>query len=189
MNDQLLWFATRGAGIVSLLLLTFVTCLGILTVVRWQSPSWPRFLSAQLHRNVALLSIAFLVVHVVTAIVDPYTSLGLAAAAIPFASSYRPLWVGIGVISMDLAAAVVVTSLMRERLGQRAWRLVHWLTYGAWVLAVVHGLGSGTDALAPWMLGVQGLCVAVVAGAIAWRMSAGATNRQRLADVAEGRDR
>ena len=187
MTDHVLWFATRGAGIVSLLLLTFTTCLGILTVVRWQSPTWPRFLSAQLHRNVALLSIAFLAVHIVTAISDPFTSLGIAAAAIPFASSYRPLWVGIGVISMDLAAAVIVTSLLRERIGERGWRVVHWLTYGSWVLAVLHGLGSGSDAFAPWMLALQSVCVVAVAGAAAWRYAAGGSNRELLSTVSQGR--
>src|SRR5438093_511325 len=117
MNDQILWFATRGAGVVSLLLLTAVVCLGVLTVVRWQSPAWPRFLSVVLHRNLALLSVAFLAIHIVTAVIDPYTSLGFIAAAIPFAWSYRPVWVGLGVISLDLLLAVVLTSLVRARRG------------------------------------------------------------------------
>ncbi len=76
MSDQILWFATRGAGVVSLLLFTAVAILGILAVMRWQSPAWPRFLSVGLHRNLALLSVAFLLAHIVTAIVDPFTSLG-----------------------------------------------------------------------------------------------------------------
>src|SRR5438046_927493 len=117
MTDQILWFATRGAGIVSLLLLTAVTCLGILTVVRWQSPRLPRFLTIGLHRNLALLSVVFLVVHVATAIADPFTSLGVAAALVPLASSYRPVWVGLGVVSLDLFAALIVSSLLRGRIG------------------------------------------------------------------------
>ena len=125
MSDQILWFATRGAGTVSLLLFTAVVCLGILAVVRWQSPSWPRFLSVELHRSLALLSVVFLGVHIVTAIADPFTSLGVVAAVVPFASSYRPLWVGLGVISVDLLAAILVSSLLRPRIGQAAWRAVH----------------------------------------------------------------
>ena len=186
MNDQILWFATRGAGVVSLLLLTVVVCLGVLTVVRWQSPAWPRFLSVGLHRNLALLSVAFLAVHIVTAVIDPFTSLGFVAAAIPFASSYRPFWIGLGVISLDLLLAVILTSLVRARLGLRAWRAVHWLAYGAWPLAVVHGLGSGTDAFAAWMLGIQAGCVTAVAGAVAWRVAAGRSNRSRLAGLVDG---
>jgi methionine sulfoxide reductase heme-binding subunit len=184
VSDQILWFATRGAGIVSLLLFTAVTGLGVLTVVRWQSPSWPRFLTVQLHRNLALLSVGFLALHIVTAIVDPFTSLGIVAAAIPFASSYRPLWVGLGVISMDLAVAVVVTSLLRDRLGQRTWRAVHWLAYASWPLAVVHSLGAGSDAFAPWMLAIDAACVVAVGAALVWRATAVTSNRAALAAVA-----
>ena len=185
MSDQILWFATRGAGIVSLLLFTAVTCLGILTVVRWQSPSWPRFLTVQLHRNLALLSVGFLAIHIITAVADPFTSLGVVAATIPFASSYRPLWVGLGVISMDLTIAIIVTSLLRDRLGQRAWRAVHWLAYASWPLAVVHGLGSGSDAFAPWMLAIQAACVVAVGAAVVWRVSVTTSNRADLAAVVQ----
>ena len=183
MSDQILWFATRGAGVVSLILLTMVTCLGLLTAVRWQSPSWPRFLTAGLHRNLALLSLAFLGTHIATAILDPFTSLGIAAAAIPFASSYRPFWVGLGVIAVDLVLALIVTSLIRERIGGRAWRAIHWASYAAWPLALVHGLGSGSDAFAPWLLAIQAICLATVGAALLWRLSVGGSNRSRLPDV------
>jgi len=183
MSDQILWFATRGAGVVSLLLFTAVVGLGILTVVRWQSPAWPRFLSVELHRNLALLSVAFLGLHIVTAIVDPFTSLGVVAAAIPFASSYRPFGVGLGVIAIDLLLAVLLTSLVRDRIGQRTWRAIHWLAYGSWPLALVHGIESGSDASMAWMVGLDVACVALVLGAVAWRLAAGRSNRSRLAGL------
>jgi DMSO/TMAO reductase YedYZ heme-binding membrane subunit len=186
MSDQILWFATRGAGVVSLLLFTAVVDLGILAVVRWQSPAWPRFLSVGLHRNLALLSVAFLAVHIVTAIVDPFTSLGLIAAAIPFASSYRPLGVGLGVIAVDLFLALAITSLLRDRIGQRAWRAVHWLAYASWPLALVHGVESGSDASTPWLIGLELACVVAVLAAAGWRLAAGRSNRSRLAAVAAG---
>jgi sulfoxide reductase heme-binding subunit YedZ len=186
--DQALWFATRGAGVVALLLFTATTCLGVLTSTRWGTAGWPRFLTAELHRNVSLLSVAFLAVHIVTAIADPFTSLGIVAATIPFASSYRPIWVGIGVIALDLLLAIVVTSLLRPWFGQRAWRAVHWASYAAWPLALVHGLGAGTDAFSPWLLAVQCGCVLAVALAVGWRLWAGGSNRERLPDlVASGR--
>ena len=172
MNDQILWFATRGAGAVSLLLFTVVTCLGIVTAGRFQRPGWPRFLSAELHRNLALLSTVFLGIHIVTAIADPYTSLGLVAAVVPFASSYRPLWVGLGVVSLDLGIAIVATSLIRDRIGRRTWRAIHWLAYGAWPLAVIHSVGSGSDNGSTWMLAIDVACVATVAIAAAWRLLA-----------------
>ena len=185
MIDQLFWFATRGAGVVSLLLLTAVMVIGIVTTMRWQSRHWPRFLSAELHRSLALLSVVFLVVHVVTAIVDPFTHLGLEAALIPFASSYRPLWVGLGVLSIDLGLAIVVTSLLRAHVGIRLWRAIHWLAYGAWPLAVLHSVGSGSDATASWMLAIDGLCIGAVLLAVGWRILASrGANRDDLEWVA-----
>ena len=186
MSDQILWFATRGAGVVSLLLFTAVMVLGILAVMRWQSPAWPRFLSVGLHRNLALLSVVFLAIHIVTAIVDPFTSLGLVAAAIPFASSYRPFGVGLGVIAVDLFLALVLSSLLRDRIGQRTWRAVHWLAYASWPLALVHGVESGSDASTPWLVGLELVCVAAVLAAAGWRIAAGRSNRSRLAAVAAG---
>lgn len=183
MSDQILWFASRGSGVVSLILATAVVCLGFLTVARWQRPAWPRFLTAELHRRITLLSVVFLAIHIITAVLDPYTSLGLVAAVVPLASSYRPVAVALGVISVDLIAALVVTSLLRERIGHRVWRAVHWVAYGAWPLALLHGLTAGTDAFTPWLLAVEIACCAAVTAALAWRIAAGSPRRALLADV------
>lgn len=167
--DGILWYATRGAGIVSLILLTAVTCLGLMTAGRWQRPGWPRFLTAEFHRSLALLSIVFVGIHIVIAVVDPFTSLGWAAALVPFSSSYRQVWLGLGAVSLYLFAAMIASSLIRARIGQRTWRAIHWLAYGTWPLAVVHGLGTGTDATAPWAWLVNVACFTAVAGSLAWR--------------------
>lgn len=155
-------------------------------MTRWQSPSWPRFLTVGLHRNLALLSVAFLATHIVTAIADPFTALGVVAAAIPFASSYRPVGVGLGVIAFDLLVAITLSSLVRDRIGRRTWRLIHWAAYASWPLALAHGIESGSDSSAPWMLAINLLCVAVVGTAVAWRIRAGSSNRSRLPDVVAG---
>jgi methionine sulfoxide reductase heme-binding subunit len=173
MSTQLLWFAARGAGIVSLLLLTAVVYLGILGALRWQTPAWPRFATTGFHQNLSLLSVAFLGVHVVTAVVDPFTSLGWLAALVPFSSTYRTLWLGLGALALDLGAAVLVTSLLRNRIGRRTWRTVHWLSYAAWPLALLHGIGTGTDATAPWMVAIDVACLAVVGAAALVRVTAG----------------
>ena len=186
MTTQILWFATRGAGIVSLILFSDVACLGLLAVARTQSVRWPRFLTVELHRNLALLSVAFLAIHILTAVFDPFTNLGIGAALVPLASSYRPLPVAFGVVSVDLVAAVVVTSLLRERIGHRVWRAVHWASYAAWPLAVEHTLTAGSDSFTPWMLVVQVGCVLAVSTALVWRLTSGGTNRSRLAAVTGG---
>lgn len=182
---QLLWFATRGSGIVSMLLFSFVVVLGILTTMRWQSDGWPRFLTAELHRTISLLSVVFIVAHILTSILDPFAKLGIEAALIPFASSYRPLWVGLGVLSMDIGIAVMVTSLLKARIGQRAWRLVHWLAYASWPLAILHTIGSGSDAGAPWMFAIDIVCLGSVGLALIWRIVATrGPNAARLETVA-----
>jgi len=103
-----------------MLLFSAVVVLGIVTTMRWGSERWPRFLSAEVHRTISLLSVVFLVVHILTAILDPFTHLGLAAALVPLASTYRPVWVGLGVVSIYLGLAVLVTSLVRDRIGVAA---------------------------------------------------------------------
>jgi len=170
VDDRLLWYTTRGAGAVTLVLLTAVVVLGVLSVLRFEAPGWPRFLTAGLHRNLALATVAFLALHVVTAVVDPYTNLGWAAAIVPFSSWYRTLWLGLGTIAAELVGAVVLTSLLRRRLGHRGWRAVHWLTYLSWPVAVVHGLGTGTDSGSDWLLGLDVVCVAAVLLAVGCRL-------------------
>jgi hypothetical protein len=167
------WFLTRGAGAVSLLLLTGSVALGIVEVSRWRSERWPRFIVDGLHRNVSLLALAVLALHIVTSVVDSFAPLGLKDAVIPFASPYRPLWLGFGALAFDLLLAVALTSVVRRSLGYRAWRAVHWGAYASWPLAVLHGLGTGSDASQTWMLALTVLCLAVVLAAVAWRITLG----------------
>jgi methionine sulfoxide reductase heme-binding subunit len=173
LNNTLLWYATRGAGAVSLVLLSAVVVLGILSVLRVQSTGWPRFLTVGLHRNLALMTLVFLALHIVTAVVDPFTHLGWLAAVVPFSSYYRTFWLGLGTIAFELLLAVVLTSLVRGLIGQVAWRLVHWLTYACWPFAVLHGVGTGTDAWSAWLFTLQAICVVAVLAAIAYRLMAG----------------
>jgi DMSO/TMAO reductase YedYZ heme-binding membrane subunit len=165
-----LWYATRAAGLVALLLLTVSVLLGVLTAGRFSSPRWPRFLTVGLHRNLSLLVLAFLVLHIGTTVVDSYTSIQLSAAFIPFVSSYKRGWLGLGAVAFDLLIVLVVTSLSRIRLGHRAWRLVHWSAYACWPVTVAHGVGAGTDERTAWAAGLTIGCVAAVAGAVAWRI-------------------
>jgi sulfoxide reductase heme-binding subunit YedZ len=168
MSDQILWFAARGAGIVSLLILTASAAFGLITVTRFQAAGWPRLFNYEMHRRVSLLSTAFLATHIGAAILDPYLKLGL-TALLPFGSSWKPVPMALGVIALYLVVALIATSLLRKHLGQRAWRVVHWTSYLMWPLALAHTVTAGTDALAPWMLAVEAVCLAIVAGAATWR--------------------
>ena len=140
-----MWYVARAAGIVSLLLLTGSVLLGILTSVRWFSDRWPRFTTTLVHRNLSLLAVVFLVVHVATVVIDGFAPIRWLDAIVPFASPYRPFWLGLGTVAFDLVLALIATSLLRNRIGPRLWRGTHWLAYACWPIAVVHGMGTGSD--------------------------------------------
>jgi len=168
-----LWYTTRGTAFVSLVLITLSVVGGVLNAVRWRDEGWPRFVVQQLHRNCSLLALSFLSVHIVTAVVDPFAKLKVTDAIIPFTSSYRSLWLGFGVVAVELVIAVTVTSLLRGHLGFRTWRAIHWLAYLAWPIALVHGLGTGTDARTLWGVTIDVLCISAVLLAVLWRASDG----------------
>ena len=169
-----LWYATRATGLVTLLLLTVSVLLGILTAGRFSSAHWPRFLSQGLHRNISLLVLVVLALHGGTTVIDTYTSIPLAAAFIPFASSYKAAWLSLGAVALDLLAALVATSLVRNRIGHRTWRRVHWLAYACWPVAMAHGLGIGTDRNAAWVFALAVACGVFVLSAAGWRLAAAA---------------
>ena len=165
--DTALWYASRATGVVCLLLLTAVVLLGVLVNRQGRLPGLPRFAVTGLHRNLSLLAVLFLAVHVLTAILDPFVTIGLAATVVPFASPYQPVWLGLGAVALDLMAALMLTSLARARIGRRAWRAVHWLAYACWPLALAHSLGSSGDLRSGPLLWLSAACAAAVAAALA----------------------
>jgi methionine sulfoxide reductase heme-binding subunit len=162
------WYLTRSTGAVALLLLTGAVVLGVLDVRRLSTPRWPRFVVDSLHRNVSLLAMAFLAVHVLTSVLDSFAPISLLDAFFPFVGSYRPFWLGLGAVALDLLAAVTITSLLRQRMGYRGWRAVHGLTYASWPIGLLHGLGTGSDVKSTWLLALSLGCLAgVIAAALA----------------------
>jgi sulfoxide reductase heme-binding subunit YedZ len=161
------WYLARATGMVSLVLLTASVLLGVLGPLRVSAPPrWPRFAVDTLHRDVSLLVVVLLALHILTSVLDSFTSISLINSVIPFTGSYRPLWLGLGALSFDLMIALVVTSIFRRRLGYGAWRAIHWLAYASWPVAVLHGLGTGSDTKSWWALGLTVACVVAVAVAI-----------------------
>jgi sulfoxide reductase heme-binding subunit YedZ len=160
------WYLTRATGVVALLLLTLVVALGVADVSRISSPYWPRFLTDGVHRRASMLALVFLVIHIITSVLDTYAPISLLDTVIPFHSAYRPIWLGLGAAAFDLLLAVLITSLVKARVGVRNWRLIHWLAYACWPLAVIHGLGTGSDVRRGWMLLIDVVCLAVVLGAV-----------------------
>jgi predicted ferric reductase len=172
-GPSLYWYLTRSTGAVALLLLTVAIVLGVIDVQRWSTPRWPRFVVDSLHRNVSLLAMVFLVLHILTSVLDSFAPISLVDAFIPFTGAYRTFWLGLGAVSFDLLLAVTVTSLLRRRMGFARWRAVHWLTYASWPIALLHGFGTGSDVKSRWLLALSIGCLAIVVAAILARVLRG----------------
>jgi methionine sulfoxide reductase heme-binding subunit len=170
-SSTALWYASRATGVVSMVLLTAVIMLGVLVSRQRRLPGLPRFAGLGLHRYLSLLAVGFVAVHVGTAIADPFVSISVAAAVIPFASAYQPFWLGLGAVSVDLMIAIIGTSLLRRRIGRRPWRAVHWLAYAAWPVALAHSIGAGPDVRSGPLLGLVVACVLAVLAAVCWRLA------------------
>lgn len=145
------WLASRASGIVALALVTISVGLGLTMAGRWaRKPGLPRVLSA-IHEQTAVTALGAIAVHGVTLLGDPWLNPGPAGISVPFATSYRPLWTGLGIIAGYLGALLGLTFYARRRIGPRLWRQAHRLTVVVYGLAVAHTLGAGTDAATPWM--------------------------------------
>ena len=174
MNSSVLWYTSQATGIVSLVLYTVVMLLGITVAGQGRVPGLPRFSVVALHRSISLLSIVFLAAHIGTALLDSYVNISLVSTVVPFASSYEALWIGLGAVAVDLMIALVITSLLRDRISARFWRAVHWLAYAFWPIAIAHtvGLGAGSGSLiSGWGLWLTVGCVLAVAAALGWRVA------------------
>jgi sulfoxide reductase heme-binding subunit YedZ len=169
-GSQGLWLVSRASGLALLILFSLVTVLGVAGRLG-SAPRWMgRLAVTEVHRTLALFAVAFLGLHVVTALLDPYVTIGWAATVLPLASGYRTLAIGLGTLAVDAFGAVLVTSLARARLGFRAWRAVHWLAYLAWPVAFLHSLTAGNDLRIWWVALIEWGCALAVGTAVTARL-------------------
>ena len=181
-NPSALWYLARGSGLVLLGLLTANLVLGVAIQGGWHPLAWPRFAVQTVHRNMALLAVILLAIHVITLELDPFVGVGWWAAVVPFVSPYRSLWVGLGTISLDILTAVVVTSLLRRHLRPTWWRLVHWLAYFSWPIALLHSIGTGSDTHVGAVFVYEIACLGAVVAVVLVRLG-------RAAQLSPGRRR
>ena len=173
------WYAARAAGIVAYVLLTTVVCVGIGLAGRERLPGWPRFAVEDVHRFGGLLVGVFITLHVATVAIDSFLPFSIVQLAVPFAASYRPIWVALGIVAAELLIALAITNHYRRRIPYRWWRTTHYLNFVVWTAATLHGLGSGTDRGAWWMQAIYAVSVASVLMLLARRIG-----RPRLVPVA-----
>jgi methionine sulfoxide reductase heme-binding subunit len=180
-----MWYTSRATGVVSLVLMSLVVIIGLIVNRQGRLPGMPRFAVLGLHRYLSLLSIAFLAVHIATAVLDTFVNISVAASVIPFVSAYEPLWLGLGAVAFDLMIAIIITSLLRAHLGRLAWKAVHWLAYASWPLAVVHSVYASKDMQRGALLGLALVCIAAVLAAMIWRFARALAETPRARRVPE----
>ncbi|MCV7174374.1 ferric reductase-like transmembrane domain-containing protein [Mycolicibacterium sphagni] len=184
MTSEALWALGRGTGITALGFLTVSLALGIATRSGRPLFALPRFAVADVHRFAALAGTLLVMLHMGLLFFDPYAQLRLFDFVVPFIGAYRPLWQGLGTLAFDMLLVVILTSLLRQRIGLRIFRAVHWATYALWPIALGHALGNGTDADRAWFLAFAGCCTLIVAVVLVWRLRA---NYTEYADAQAGR--
>jgi sulfoxide reductase heme-binding subunit YedZ len=166
-----LWALGRGTGVVALLLFTVSLVLGIVARSGRPVPWLGRFGTSDLHRTAALTGTGLVVAHVGTLYLDPYAQLRLVDVVLPFLGAYKPLWLGLGTLALDMLGVVTVVSLLRHRVGPRVFKGVHWATYALWPVALLHALGNGTNGTSTWFRVLTVLCISAVVTAVGWRLT------------------
>ncbi len=172
MTNEALWALGRGMGITGLAFLTLSLAFGIATRSGRRVLALPRFAVAEVHRFIALAATLLVVLHMVLLFLDPYAQLRIIDSVVPFLGAYRPLWQGLGTLAFDILVVVIVTSLLHNRIGTSIFRVVHWVTYALWPVALAHALGNGSDVGHTWFLAFGGCCALTVAATLVWRLRA-----------------
>jgi len=167
------WYAARAAGIAAYLLLTAVVTLGVAMAGRapgrrWRR--WPMFAVEDVHRAGGLLVGTFIALHIATIAIDSFLPFSLSQLAIPLTSNYRPVWTALGIVAAELLLALAITNRYRDRIPRRWWRAAHYANFAVWIAATLHGLGSGTDRGATWMIAMFAVSAAAVAASVSWRI-------------------
>ena len=170
-----LWYTARAGGMLAFALLTASVVLGLVLSGRARLPRWPRFAVEDVHRFAGLLAGTFVGIHVLALLLDTYVPFSLSQILVPGTASYRPLATALGVVGLELLAALALANRYRKRLSYRFWRRTHYLNFAVWALALVHGVASGTDSGTPWAVGLYALAAGAVGGLLVWRASGGGT--------------
>jgi sulfoxide reductase heme-binding subunit YedZ len=174
-SSPAIWYAARASGVAAYVVLSIVVSLGLTLGKKAQSSRWPRFSVEEVHRFGGLLVGSLIGVHVLAIAADSFLPFSLTQLVVPFTSSYRPLWTGLGIAAAELLLALAITNHYRRRLPYRFWRRAHYLNFAVWAFASLHGLMGGTDRGAAWLAILYGLCVAAVLMLLLWRFGGRAT--------------
>jgi hypothetical protein len=165
------WYAARAGGIAAYVLLTLNVSIGLLMTGKKRMKHWPRFALEDVHRFTGILTGTFVVLHIATVAIDSYLPFSVVSLAVPFISSYRPIWIGLGIVGAEMLLALAITNHYRNTtLSYRTWRRWHYVNFAVWTTATFHSIGSGTDRSTTWLLAIDAVAVGTVCGLTTWRI-------------------
>ena len=165
-TTSLTWEIARAGGFMAYGLLSASVVIGLVVSLKWRSPRWSRYITTELHRFVTLLALVFTAIHTVMVAIDPFIQFSLPEVLVPFVSHYRTLWIAMGIVSSYFLVAIYLSERVRPFVGYEWWRRFHELSFGAFALALVHGIASGSDTKTPWATAIYGGSVAIVAALV-----------------------
>jgi predicted ferric reductase len=139
------WYMARAGGMVSYLLLWLSMVWGLVLSTKITQRLVPAPIAYGLHEFLSLGTMLMVMVHAVVLLGDSYIGFNLLHLAIPFLAPYEPLWTGLGTVGFYLGIVLTGSFYIRPHIGQRVWRILHYLTFAAYILALAHGLMAGTD--------------------------------------------
>ena len=168
-SSPAIWYAARASGVAAYVVLSLVVMFGLTLGGKAQNRRWPRFSVEDIHRFGGLLVGSLVGVHVLAIAADSFLPFSLTQILVPFTSTYRPLWTGLGIAAAEMLVALAITNHYRRRLPYRFWRTAHYLNFAVWAFASVHGLMGGTDRGAVWLALLYGISVASVVTLLVWR--------------------
>lgn len=180
-SNPAIWYAARASGVAAYVVLSLVVCLGLTLGGKAQSRRWPRFSVEEIHRFGGLLVGSLIGIHFVAIAADSFLPFSLTQLLVPFTSSYRPLWTGLGIAAAEILLALAITNRYRKRMPYRFWRKAHYLNFAVWGFASLHGLFAGTDRGATWLAILYGVSVASVVTLLVWRFTSSAQPGRRIA--------
>jgi predicted ferric reductase len=146
---QAWWYVTRAAGLISYFLLWLSMVWGMVIPSKFFHPFLEGTFSYDFHEFLSLLGLGFVLLHVVALMLDQYLPFSIWEILVPFVDTYRPIWVGLGIIGFYLFLLVTVTFYMRRTIGLEAFRKIHLLSIAGYLGATLHGLFAGTDSALP----------------------------------------
>ena len=149
--ERLPWYVTRATALLAYLALTGSVVYGLLLSTRILDRISHRAVSFTLHQDLSSIALALALVHAAVLMIDRSVPYSPVEVIVPFSGPYRPIWVGIGQISLGITLVVLLSFYGRKRIGQPRWRRLHYLSFVAFVGATAHGLMAGSDTSATWV--------------------------------------